>query len=72
MHDSSLVALVEDHRADASVLSRAPGRPGLRLVAGHGELGWVRRRARRLLVIGSALAVTAAVRIVVVAQPWAG
>ena len=33
---------------------------------------WARRRARRLLAIGSALAVAAAVCIVAVARPWAG
>src|SRR5262249_23691110 len=33
---------------------------------------WARRRARRLLAIGSALAVTAAACIVAVARPWAG
>jgi YVTN family beta-propeller protein len=36
------------------------------------ELDWPRRRARRLLVIGSALAVAAAACIVVVARPWTG
>jgi YVTN family beta-propeller protein len=38
---------------------------------GRRELDWVRHHARRLLVIGSALAVAAAVGIVVVARPWA-
>ena len=39
---------------------------------GNQELAWARRRARRLLVIGSALAVAAAACIVAVARPWAG
>ncbi|MGN6176150.1 MAG: BTAD domain-containing putative transcriptional regulator, partial [Streptosporangiaceae bacterium] len=39
---------------------------------GSRELAWVRRRARRLLAIGSALAIVAAVCIVAVARPWAG
>src|SRR5262249_62132838 len=37
-----------------------------------GEPAWVRRRAPRLLAIGSALAVAAAAGIVAVARPWAG
>jgi YVTN family beta-propeller protein len=52
--------------------SPAPGRPGLRPAGRRRELDWVRRRARRLLVIGSALAVAAAACIVAVARPWAG
>jgi YVTN family beta-propeller protein len=48
----------------------APGPPGRRF-AGNGELAWARRRGRRLLVIGSALAVAAAGCIVAVARPWA-
>jgi len=47
--------------------SASPRRP----VAGSRELAWVRRRARRLLAIGSALAVAAAAVIVAVARPWA-
>jgi YVTN family beta-propeller protein len=39
---------------------------------GSRELVWARRRARRLLAIGSALAVAAAVCIVALARPWAG
>ena len=39
--------------------------------AGRG-LAWARWRARRLLVVGSALAVAAAACIVAVARPWAG
>src|SRR6185369_13432841 len=49
-----------------------PGRPRRQPAAGSRELAWARRRARRLLVIGSALAVAAAVCIVVVARPWEG
>jgi len=48
----------------------AQGSPGWRF-AGGGELAWARQRARRLLVIGSALAVAAAGCIVMVARPWA-
>src|SRR5262249_4297469 len=52
----------------ASSARASPRRP----IAGGRELDWARRRARRLLAIGSALAVAAAVCIVVVARPWAG
>jgi YVTN family beta-propeller protein len=64
----------EGHRAGAGtpVTSPVPGRPGRWPTAGSGELDWARRRARRLLAIGLALAVTAAVSIVAVARPWAG
>ena len=55
----------------APAASPAPGSPR-RVAAGRGELAWARRRARRLLAIGSALAVAAAVCIVAVARPWAG
>ena len=41
------------------------------LAVGRRELEWARRHARRLLIIGSALAVAAAACIVVVARPWA-
>jgi YVTN family beta-propeller protein len=58
-----------DH-AGAPVASR-PGPPGLRAVAGRRELDWARRHGRRLLAIGAAFAVAAAVGIVVVARPWA-
>jgi YVTN family beta-propeller protein len=51
--------------------SPAPGSPR-RAAAGQGELAGARRRARRLLAVGSALAVAAAVCIVAVARPWAG
>ena len=59
-----------DH-AGAPVASR-PGPRGLRAVTGRRELEGARRHARRLLAIGAALAVAAAVGIVVVARPWAG
>src|SRR5215468_6032579 len=55
----------------APVASSAPGSPR-RAAAGRGELAGARRRARRLLAIGSALAVAAAVGIVAVARPWVG
>ena len=56
----------------AGIGTPAPRPPGLRLTAGRRELDWVRRRPRRLLAVGSALAVAAAVCIVAVARPWAG
>jgi YVTN family beta-propeller protein len=61
-----------DHRAaaDAPVASPAAGprpRPG----GGSRPLEWGRQRGRRLLIIGSVLAVAAALGIVVVARPWA-
>src|SRR5690242_17604386 len=46
----------------AGVGSPACRPPGGRLTAGRREPGWVRRRPRRLLAVGSALAVTAAGR----------
>ena len=54
--------------------SRFPGSGthGPRSAAGSRVLGWGRRRARRLLVAGLALAVAAAAAIVAVARPWAG
>ena len=64
-------APAEDHRPAAPVPAPAPGSPGRRLAASR-ELAWGRRRARRLLVIGSALAVAATACIVAVARPWAG
>ena len=56
----------------AGVGTPAPRPPAPRLTAGRRELDWVRRRARRLLAVGAALAVAAAVCIVAVARPWAG
>ena len=70
-------ALVDGQRADApastAALAAAPA-PGSsrQAAAGSGELAWPRRRARRQLAIGSALAVAAAVCILAVARPWAG
>jgi YVTN family beta-propeller protein len=62
----------EDHRAaaDVPVTSPATGRSRLRPAGRSGVLEWGRQRARRLLVVGSALAVAAAACIVVVARPW--
>ena len=65
-------APADGHRAGAAATSPVPGPPGVRPGVAQGELTWVRRHSRRLLVIGSALAVTAAVCIVAVARPWAG
>jgi ABC-type transport system substrate-binding protein/DNA-binding SARP family transcriptional activator len=56
----------------AGVGTPAPRPPGPRPAAGRRELDWARRRPGRLLAIGSALAVAAAVCIVAVARPWAG
>jgi ABC-type transport system substrate-binding protein/DNA-binding SARP family transcriptional activator len=64
-------APVEAHPADTPVPSLGRGSPG-RPAAGRGELGWARWRGRRLLAVGSALAVAAAACIVAVARPWAG
>jgi YVTN family beta-propeller protein len=62
-------APAQGHRPDAGTLaaSSAPTSPRWP-IAGHRELDWVRRRARRLLAIGSALAIAAAVCIVTVAR----
>jgi YVTN family beta-propeller protein len=61
----------EDHRAAAGapVTSPAAG-PHQRPAGGSRALEWGRRRTRRLLVIGSVLAVAAAACIVAVARPW--
>jgi YVTN family beta-propeller protein len=56
--------------ADAASLVALPGSPG-RTAAGGGALALPRRRGRRLLVVGSALAIAAAAGIVAVARPWA-
>lgn len=72
--DSSL-APADDHQTDAGAPAAAstPGSPGLRPIPGRAELDWTRRHARRLLAVGLALAVAAAVGIIVlVTQPWAG
>ena len=55
----------------AGVGTPAPRPPGPRPTAGRRELDWVRRRPRRLLAAGAALAVAAAVCVVAVARPWA-
>ena len=68
--DGSRPAAPEGHPAEVG--TPAPRPPGPRLTAGRRELGWVRRRPRRLLAVGSALAVAAAVCIVAIARPWAG
>jgi YVTN family beta-propeller protein len=63
----------EAHRAGAGALvaSPPPRRPGPWPVTG-GRRNGERRHTRRLLAVGAALAVTAAVCVVVVARPWAG
>ena len=63
----------EDHSAgaDGPVICPAVG-PRPRPAGGSGVLEWGRQRARRLLVVGAALAVAAAACIVAVARPWAG
>jgi DNA-binding SARP family transcriptional activator len=66
----ALIPAADHGAADAPVTSPAAG-PRLRPGGGSGVLGWGRQRARRLLAIGSALAVAAAVCIVAVARPWA-
>jgi YVTN family beta-propeller protein len=70
-------ALADGQRVEAAASTgalAAPTAPGSsrRAAAGRGELAWARRRARRLLVVGSALAVAAVACIVAVARPWAG
>ncbi|HTQ88275.1 MAG TPA: BTAD domain-containing putative transcriptional regulator [Streptosporangiaceae bacterium] len=58
----------EDTGPVASPAPESPVRP-----AGLGRPpGWARRRGRRLLVIGSAVALAAAACVVAVARPWAG
>jgi YVTN family beta-propeller protein len=58
-------------RPGAGAASPAP-RPGppRRSGAGSGAPAWPRRRGRRLLVIGSALAVAAAACVLAVTRPW--
>ena len=68
--DGSRPAPPEGHPAGPG--TPAPGPPAPRRPPGRRELDWVRRRPRRLLAVGSALAVAAAVCIVAVARPWAG
>ena len=57
--------------AGTPVPSPARGSPR-RPPAGRREPAWARWRGRRLLAVGSALAVAATVCIVAVARPWAG
>ena len=64
-------APAEHHPPGVRVPAPEPGSPGGRFMD-SGEPAWVRRRAPRLLAIGSALAVAAAAGIVAVARPWAG
>jgi YVTN family beta-propeller protein len=62
----------QDHRAAADAPATPPAAgPGPWPAGGIRALEWGRQRARRLLVIGSVLAVAAALGIVVVARPWA-
>src|SRR5262249_3268362 len=57
---------------DVPAAPQAPPQPGPPPAAGGRELDWARRHARRLLVAGVALAVTAAACLVAVARPWTG
>jgi len=70
---SQPLTLAEDHRADVAppIMSPSPRPPGPHQAAGRRERQWARHHARRLLVIGSALAVAATACIVAVARPWA-
>jgi YVTN family beta-propeller protein len=72
--NGSRPARADGHRAgpSAPAASPPPRRPPRRPIADRTELEWLRRRGRRLLIIGSALAVAAALSIVVAARPWAG
>jgi YVTN family beta-propeller protein len=77
-HDPALDWHPESHprpriTAPAGTVAVAPeaGRLGPRPAARRRELDWTRRHARRVLAIGSALAIAAAVVIVAVARPWA-
>jgi len=68
--DSARPAPPEGHSAGTG--TPAPRPPGLRRAAGRREPDRARRRPRRLLAVGSALAVAAAVSLIAVARPWAG
>jgi YVTN family beta-propeller protein len=59
------------HAGAGTPASSRPGALHLPAISGRRELDWARRRARRLLAVGLALAAAAAVCIVVVARPWA-
>src|SRR5207244_3983663 len=64
--------LAAGHDAAAGILEGpSPAAPPVRLLAGRAGLDWARRRGRRLLAIGLALAVAAAACIVIVSRPWA-
>ena len=66
-------APAEAHRPDADILDSSPAPEPRRRPAAPGRgRAWARWRGRRLLVVGSALAVAAAACIVAVARPWAG
>ena len=66
-------APVEAHRPDADILDSSPAPEPRRRPAAPGRgRAWARWRGRRLLVVGSALAVAAAACIVAVTRPWAG
>jgi len=56
--------------ADAASPTALPGSPR-RTAAGSGAPAWPRRRSRRLLVVGTALAVAAVACILAVTRPWA-
>ena len=58
--------------AGAPTAAPEPRPSGVQPVTADRESAWVRRRGRRLLAIGSALAVAAAACIVAVARPWEG
>ena len=62
----------EAHPGEAHLVPSLARGASRRPAAGSRELAWPRRRGRRLLAVGSALAVAAAVCIVAVARPWAG
>jgi YVTN family beta-propeller protein len=70
--ESQTLIPAEDHgaAADTPISSPATGRSRPRSAGRSGVLEWGRQRARRLLVIGAALALAAATCIVVVARPW--
>jgi YVTN family beta-propeller protein len=59
----------DDRAATPGAWPQEPAAP--RPIGRPRELDWARRRARRLLAVGLALAAAAAVGIVVVARPWA-
>ena len=64
----------DGHRPGVAVPAQSPvpRPPGPHPAASRRELEWARRHARRLLTIGSALAIVAAACIVALARPWAG